>query len=148
MRLITLLEFAESVPTADFGIRFLSSCGKRKKLKQRKTSKDLQQRDSGCLFYNSPVKLQTGTWNYDLGVRVVPSWETILGSWLSKYREAGIKLFRCLWVLVSQWWNIWYGISYYNSSICNTVVGSFNAHLWDFVPCFITQQVKIIRLIT
>jgi len=28
IRLITLLEFAESVPTADFGIRFLSSCGK------------------------------------------------------------------------------------------------------------------------
>lgn len=29
MRLITLLELADSVPTADFGIRFFSSCGGR-----------------------------------------------------------------------------------------------------------------------
>lgn len=39
IRLITLLEFADNVPTADFGMRFFNSCGRpKKKKKEKKTT--------------------------------------------------------------------------------------------------------------
>jgi len=34
---------------------------------------------------------QTGTLNYDFAVWIIPSRETILGLWLSKYREVGFR---------------------------------------------------------
>lgn len=51
MRLITLLELADSVPTADFGIRFFSSCGGRGMFRaklQNSINLMASERDTSC----------------------------------------------------------------------------------------------------
>lgn len=110
---------------------------------------DLKHRDTGCLFYNRAFKQQTGTLNYDFGVWIIPSRETMLGLWLSKYREAGFKLFSCMRAsgfLCSEIFEMVFHFTIHTfvTQSLFSRYGSCNASLWIFFFRFIVQQLDTV----